>query len=435
MLDPLTVGILGLAVFLILVLLGTWIGFAAATVGLFGIALIKGWPALAGAAGYIFYAETASFTLSVIPLFILMGYFAGYGGLTRDIFYTARQWLGHFPGGLAIATAFGCAGFGACSGSSTATAAVMGKVAIPEMKRYNYDMKLATGTVAASGTMAAMIPPSVIMVVYGVLTEQSVGTLLIAGFVPGIMEAVLYSGMIYFRCRFNPKLGAALPPASWKERIISLKEPWGILVLIIIIMGGIYGGVFTPTEAGGIGAFGAFCIVLARRKLTWANLKESLLETGKTTAMIFVTLVGILILLRLFALSGITDTLISGILGLPWPPVAILILILILFIFLGMFIAPMAMLMLTLPLVFPVILKLGYDPIWFGVIAVTMCELAWITPPVAMNVYVVKAVVPEVSTDDIFRGVMWFFLMDIIRLAIMVAFPAVVLWLPYSMKG
>jgi tripartite ATP-independent transporter DctM subunit len=311
----------------------------------------------------------------------------------------------------------------------------MGRIAIPEMLKYKYDPKLASGSVAASGTMAAMIPPSIIMVIYGVITEQSVGILLVAGFLPGILEALLYSGMIFTRCLRNPKLGAGLPSVSWKERIYSLKDTWGVIMLIAIILGGLYGGIFTPTEAGGIGAFGALIIALIARKLTWANLKESLLETGKTTAMIFITLVGVLILLRLFALSGVTDAFINFILGLTWPPMAILAIILVLYVFLGMFIAPMGMLMLTLPLIFPIILELGYDPIWFGVIAVRMCEVAWITPPVGMNVYAVRAVTPNISAEDIFRGTFWFLTMDLLNLALLVVFPAIVLWLPMTMKN
>ena len=420
---------------MILVALGTWIGFAAAIVGLIGITLIKGWTATGGVAGFLPYSVSASFALSVIPLFILMGYFAFYAGLTRDLFSTARAWVGHFPGGLAIATAFGSAGFGACSGSSTAAAAVMGRVSIPEMKKYNYDLSLAAGAVAASGTMASMIPPSVVMVIYGVITEQSVGTLLIAGFIPGFLEAVLYSGMIYTRCRINPKLGAALPAFSWRQRIASLRGVWGMLVLMAMILGGIYTGVFTPTEAGGVGAFGALIMALALRKLDWENFKYSLLETGRTTAMIFATLVGVLILLRFFALSGVTRAFTGVMLGLPWPPIGILVVILVIYVFLGMFVSATGMLMLTLPLVFPVVIGLGYHPIWFGVIAVRMAEVAFITPPVGMNVYAVRAVTPDIAVEDIFRGTFWFLAMDMINLVLLIAFPIIALWLPSTMMS
>ena len=433
--DPMIVGIIGLAVFLILIIMGMWVGFAAALVGLIGIAAIKGWGAISMPASALTYQITASFPLSVIPLFIIMGYFAFYAGLTRDLFHTARQWFGHLPGGLAIATTFGCAGFGAVSGSSTAAAAVMGRVAIPEMRKYNYDPGLAAGSVAAAGTMASMIPPSVAMVIYGVITEQSVGTLLIAGFIPGILEAILYSGMILTRCHFNPALGAALPAASWKERFASLRHVWGMLVLMLLILGGIYLGWFTPTEAGGMGAFGAFIIALSLRKLTWANFKEGLLETGKTTAMIFGILIGVLILLRLFALSGLTGAFISFMLGLAWPPLGIFLLICVIYVILGMFVSVTGMLMLTLPLLFPVVIGLGYHPIWFGIMAVRLAEMAFITPPVAMNTYAVKAVTPDIPLEVIIKGTMPFLLMDVINVALLIAFPIIALWLPNTMRG
>ncbi|MFC1972397.1 TRAP transporter large permease [Chloroflexota bacterium] len=432
--DHVVIGIIGVAVFLILVSAGMWLGFAAAIIGIIGVWILGDWQAMGGLAGVLPYRTTSSFTLSVLPMFIIMGYFAFYGGLTRDLFYTARQWFGHFPGGLAIASAFGAAGFGACCGSSTASAAIIGKVAIPEMRKYNYDLGLASGAVAASGTMASMIPPSVVMVIYGLITEESIGKLLIAGFIPGMLEAVLYSGMIWIRCWRNPKLGGALPAASWKERILSLRMVWGMLLLMGSVLGGLYFGVFTPTEAGGMGAIGAFLIALGLRKLTWQNLKESLLETGKTTAMIFVMLVGIMLFLRFLALSGLTKVFIISILGLPWPPMAIMALVIVIYLILGMFVSAMGMLMLTLPLVFPVIIQLGYDPIWFGVIAVRLCETAFITPPVAMNVYAVKGTSPDIPTGTIIRGTIPFLYMDLINIALLMVFPALATWLPSTMK-
>jgi tripartite ATP-independent transporter DctM subunit len=299
--------------------------------------------------------------------------------------------------------------------------------------KYNYDPKLAAGAVAASGTMASMIPPSVVMVIYGVITEQSIGTLLIAGFIPGILEAILYSGMIYTRCRINPALGAGLPAYPWKQRLASLKGVWGMLVLMALILGGIYSGVFTPTEAGGIGAFGALVMALTLRRLQWSELKDSLLETAKTTAMIFATLVGVLILLRLFALSGLTRAFTTFMLDLPLPPLGVLGIILIIYVFLGMFVSATGMLMLTLPLVFPVVMGLGYHPIWFGVIAVRMAEVAFITPPVGMNVYAVRAVTPDITVEDIFKGTFWFLAMDMINIVLLIAFPIIALWLPGTM--
>jgi len=431
--DPTIVGIIGVAVFLILVVMGTWIGFAATVVGIVGITVIKGWGAVGGVAGFLPYSVTASFALSVIPLFIIMGYFAYYAGLTGDLYHTARQWVGHLPGGLAIATTFGAAAFGACTGSSTASAAVFGKVAIPEMKKYNYSNRLAAGSVATAGTLASMIPPSVVMVIYGILTEQSVGTLLIAGFIPGILQALLYSLLIYGWCKFLPSSGGSVAPASWKDRFIALKDTWGMLLLMTSIIAGLYVGIFTPTEAGGIGAFVALLMALGLRKLTWENLRLSLIETGKTTAMIFVTLVGVLILLRFLALSGITVAFTSAMISAPLPPAGVLTIIVFVYVILGMFVSATGMMMLTLPFVFPVITNLGYDPIWFGILVVTMCEIAFLTPPVAMNLYAVKSVTPDVPMEDIIKGVIPFLLTAVVFIIIISVFPQIVLWLPGTM--
>ena len=396
--------------------LGMRIAFAAALVGFVGLVILKGWAVAGGAVGFLPYRIVAHYPMSVIPLFIIMGYFAFYAGLTRDIFDAARKWVGHLPGGLAIATVFGCAGFAACSGSSTASAAVMGKIAIPEMRKYGYDQKLAAGVVAASGTLSSLIPPSFVIVIYGIITEQSIGALLIAGFIPGVISAFIYAAMLYFRIRFGRGgLAQTLPPTPWKARIISLRSIWGIVVLVLVVLGGLYTGVFTPTEAGGVGAFGAFLMALLLRRLSWSNIKESLLETGKTTAMIFTILVGVLILLRLLALSGITKLFTTTMLSLPWPPLAVLVGILFVYLILGTFMSGIGMMMVTLPLVVPVVVSLGYDPIWFGIIVIKMVEIAVITPPVGMNVYVTQGVAPDIP--------------------LLIAFPQIILFLPRTMRG
>ena len=252
--DPIIVAYLGIGAVFFLVILGMRIAFATAIVGITGIFFLKGWDTLMSVAGFLPHGIVAHYSLSVIPLFIILGYFAYFAGFTRDIFHTAREWVGHLPGGLAIATTFGCAGFAACTGASVASAAVMGKVAIPEMQRYGYQDRLAAGAVAAGGTLATLIPPSVPLVIFGIITEQSIGELLIAGLIPGIFSALIYTVMISARVRFNPSLAPPLPPASWKNRFLSLKNTWGISVIFVLIIGGIYTGVFTPTEAGGAGA-------------------------------------------------------------------------------------------------------------------------------------------------------------------------------------
>jgi len=431
--DPLIMGLLGLLAIFILVVLGMRIAFATALVGFVGLWSMKNIIVAGKVVGFLPHGIVAHYSLSVIPLFIIMGYYAFYAGLTDDIFKTARAWVGHLPGGVAIATVFGCAGFAACTGASTASAAIMGRVAIPEMIKSGYHPRLAAGVVAASGTLASLIPPSVVLVIYGIITEQSIGELLIAGFIPGIVSAAIYAGMIYTRVKITPGLGQLQPKATWKERIISLKGTWGVLVLIILIIGGIYSGVFTPTEAGGAGAFGAFLMALGMRRLTWARFKESLLETGHTTIMIFSIIVGVLIFVRFLALTGLPSDFSEFVLSLPIPPLLILLLILLIYVFLGMFLDAIGMMMLTLPIVFPAVVALGYNPIWFGIILVKMCEICLITPPVGLNVYIVRSVAPKIPLEEIFRGIIPFLAMDILTVFVLIIFPQIVTFLPETM--
>ena len=434
-LEPLAIGLIGIGVLVILFALGMHIAFAAALIGFLGIVFLRSWGVGIEVIGNIFYGETVRYSFSVIPLFILMGYFAYYAGLTADIFATARTWVGHLPGGLAIATVLGCAGFGAVSGSSTATAAVMGTVAIPEMRDYGYNRKLVAGVVAASGTLAALIPPSALIVLYAIIVEQSAGACLIAGIFPGIISALIYAGMLYIRVRLNPKLGPPKPPTSWKEKVTSLRGVWGILVLFVLVIGGLYAGIFTPTEAGAVGAFGALCLGLVSRRYTWSKFKQALLETGKTTVMIFLIIVGVLVFMRLLALSGFTTAVINWLMELTVPRLVILVGILFIYLFLGMFTTVASMMMLTLPLIFPVIVGLGYDPVWFGIIVVKMGEIALITPPVGLNVYVVNRVAPDIPLQDIFRGIWPFLAMDILTLVLLVAIPEISTFLPGLMIG
>jgi tripartite ATP-independent transporter DctM subunit len=433
--DPLIMGLLGLAAIFVLVVLGMRIAFATALVGFVGIWTMKNMGVAGKVLGFLPHGIVAHYSLSVIPLFIIMGYYAFYAGLTDDIFFTARQWVGHLPGGLAIASVFGCAGFAACTGASTASAAIMGRVAIPEMRRYGYHPRLAAGVVAASGTLASLIPPSVILVIYGIITEQSIGALLIGGFIPGVVSAAIYAGMIYTRVRITPELGKLQAKASWKEKLYALKGTWGVLVLIVLIIGGIYSGVFTPTEAGGAGAFSAFLMALFMRRLTLERLKESLLETGRTTIMIFSIIVGVLIFVRFLALTGLPATFAEFVLELPLPRLVVILLILCIYVFLGMFLDAIGMMMLTLPIVFPAVVGLGYDPIWFGIIVVKMCEICLITPPVGLNCYIVRSVAPDIPLEEIFRGIIPFVAMDILTVALFIAFPDIITFLPSRMLG
>jgi tripartite ATP-independent transporter DctM subunit len=433
--DPMVMGLLGLGAIFVLVVLGMRIAFATALVGFVGMWIMKNFSVAGNVLGFLPHAIVAHYSLSVIPLFIIMGYYAFYAGLTDDIFYTARQWIGHLAGGLAIATVFGCAGFAACTGASTASAAIMGRVAIPEMRKYGYHPRLAAGVVAASGTLASLIPPSVILVIYGIITEQSIGALLIGGFIPGVVSAIIYAGMIYTRVKLFPELGQLQPKASWKKKLFALRGTWGVLVLIVLIIGGIYSGVFTPTEAGGAGAFGAFLMALFMGRLTLERLKESLLETGRTTIMIFSIIVGVLIFVRFLALTGLPATFAEFVLELPLPRIIVILLIMSIYVFLGMFLDAIGMMMLTLPIVFPAVVALGYDPIWFGIIIVKMCEICLITPPVGLNCYIVRSVAPDIPLEEIFRGIIPFMVMDILTVALFIAFPQIITFLPNQMMG
>ena len=433
--EPILIGYIALAVMVVLIVMGMRIAFVAPLVAFCGIAALKDWNVALNMAGYLPHGIAAHYSLSVIPLFIIMGYLGFYSGLTRDIFTTAREWFGHLSGGLAIATTYGCAGFAACTGSSVASAAVMGKMAIPEMRKYGYQPGFAAGAVAAGGTIATLIPPSVPLVIYGIITEQSVGFLLMAGFLPGILSAIIYAVMIQIRVKFKPELAPPLEKATWKNRIISLKNTWGILAILTLMLGGIYTGVFTPTEAGGAGAMGVFIIGLVARRLDMKKFWQALLDTGKATVMIFAIIVGILIFVRFLALTGMPAAFSEAVVAMHVPRIFILLGILGLFVFLGMFLDLIGMMLLALPIVFPPIVALGYDPIWFGIIVVKMGEICLITPPVGLNVYVVNSVAPDIPSQEIFKGIIPFLGMDFLTLGILIAFPKIVTFLPSVMMG
>ena len=429
--DPVTVGIIGVVALSMLLVSGMRIAYATALCGLVGLWALRGYEPAAGLAGLMPYSESSHYSLLVLPLFVLMGYLAHHAGITRNIYWTARQWLGQLPGGLAIATIFGCAGFAAACGATTASAAVMGRVSLPELKRFGYDEKIAAGCVAAGGTLATMIPPSVIMVIYGFIAEQSIGALLLAGILPGLLQALSYSVMLYFRFRANPELGPSIPAVSWPDRIRSLSGTWGMFVLILIVLGGIYTGFATPTEAAGIGALGAFLMALPRMRR--GDLKTALLETARTTAMMFAIIVGVLIFVRFLAFSGMPGALVDTVLDLEVNRYVVLIGILAMYLVLGMFLDGIGMLLLTIPIVLPAVTALGFDPIFFGVLVVRMVEIGLITPPVGLNAFVLKGVAPDIPIGNIFRGCGWFVAVDLVNVAILIAFPAIILLIPQSM--
>jgi tripartite ATP-independent transporter DctM subunit len=429
----LQIGLLGTGVFLLLVIFGMPVAFAGALVGSVGVLVLKGVGGVLGMLGYLPYALTSKYTFGVIPMFILMGFLAYHAGLANNVFWAVKQWTGHVHGGVAIATVFGCAAFGATSGSSTAAAAVFAKVAIPEMRKYQYDQKIAAGTVAASGTLSSIIPPSMLIVIYGLLTEESVAKLLIAGIIPGILSALIYAAMLWCRIKLNPRLGPPTAPVTWKERFSSLKGTWSLAVIFIVLVGGIYTGIFTPTEAGGVAAFVAFAIGLAARRLTLDGFKRALVETGATAVMVFAILVGTLIFMHFLAISGVSRAVIEFVANLGVAPIFVLCGMLFIYLIIGCFVSATAMIMLTIPIFFPSILALGFNPIWFGIIVIKMCEIAVITPPLGLNVYAVKSVATDISTGDIFRGITPFLAMDILTLVILVIFPQITLLLPQHM--
>ena len=431
--EPNLVGILGIIVLIILIFARMHIGIAMALVGFGGFAYIVGLEPALGLLKTVPYTTFASQGLSVIPLFILMGSFAFAAGMSEDLYRTVHKIFGHFRGGLAMATVAACACFAAISGSSLATAATLGKVAMPEMRRYKYDAALATGAIAAGGSIGILIPPSVILIIYGIITEQSIGKLFLAGFIPGVLEAVFYIFTIMILTRRRPELGPPGPRATAGEKFRALLKTWEVGVLFLVVIGGIYMGVFTPTEAAGVGAFGTFCFAAMRRKMNWETLKTSLLSTTSTVGMLFMIILGAMILGYFFSVSRLPFELATWVGGLPVNRYVVLILILVVVLLLGCIMDSMAIVLLTVPVFYPMILQLGFDPIWFGIIVVRVTEMGLITPPVGLNVYVIQGITGE-RMGTIFRGVAPFILADICEIILLIAIPQITLFLPSLMS-
>lgn len=429
-----TATLLGLAAMLVLILLDVPIAFAMGVVGLVGTALLKSWPVSLQLAAVVVRESGFQYLLSVLPMFILMGNFVTHSGLSRQLYKAAYSFLGHHKGGLALSTIVACGGFGAACGSSLATAATMSKVAYPEMRRMRYSKALSSGSIAAGGTLGILIPPSIVMVVYAILTEQSVGKMFIAGILPGLLAIVLYICAVRWVTWRDPAAGAAGERTTWRERLAALKDVWGVLLLFILVIGGIYGGVFTATEAGGVGACGAFLFALLRRRLTWAVLADVLLESARTTGMIFTILIGALIFANFVNFTTLPAALIDVIGGSQLSPTMVIVVICLIYVVLGCVLESMSMIMLTVPIFYPVVQFLGLDLIWFGIIVVMVTELSLITPPVGMNMVVIKGLLPDVDMKTIFKGVIPFVVADIVRLAIIILVPSIALLLPGLMK-
>jgi C4-dicarboxylate transporter DctM subunit len=431
--SPVTVGLIGLALLVLLLFSRTWIAFAMAFVGFVGFAYLGGIDAALGVLATVPYGTVANYTVAVVPLFILMGSIASNTGISGDLYETGYKWMGHLPGGLAVGTIAACAGFAAICGSSMATAATMGKVALPEMKKYRYSPSLATGCVAAGATLGIMIPPSLAFILYGILTEESVGLLFMAGILPGILLAALFVITILILTKNNPEIGPPGPRRSTREKIASLKNTWAMVLLFLCVMGGIYVGVFTPSEAGAIGAFGAIIITAAGRRLTLRNFFSSLLETGQITAMIMFLFVGAMIFMRFLAITKLPFALAESVRSLPLPPYAIFSVIVLVYILLGMFLDVVSAVALTIPIIFPTVVALGFDPIWFGVIVTLVQEMGLITPPVGMNVFVLAGAT-EVPIGIMFRGVLPFVLAMLVGIVLLSVFPQIALFIPNMMK-
>lgn len=432
--EPLIAGLLGISFLFVLMFFGMPIAFAMGLVGFCGYSFVVGVDPSFSQLESVPYGVGSDYILSVLPLFLLMGQFAFYAGLSQDLYDTCYKWLGHFPGGLAMATVGGCAAFAAVCGSSVATSATMGSVARPAMKKYGYDDRLALGSIAAGGTVGILIPPSIVFILYGILTEQSIGRLFLAGFLPGILAIFLYIVAIVVQVRINPGLGPPGPLTKMRDKLLSLKNTGATIVLFALVMGGIYLGFFTPTEAGAVGAFGALVMALIKKRLTWRTIFQCLLDTGRMTAMLIVIFVGAMLFNYFLAVTNLPMDLAQLIADQNSNRYIVLIAIIAVYLFLGCIMDPGSMIILTIPIVFPLIQALSFDPIWFGVIIVMVAEIGTITPPVGLNVFVVKAVAPEVPITKIFRGILPFWAVDMIRLAILVALPQISLFLPNIMR-
>jgi C4-dicarboxylate transporter DctM subunit len=433
--DPLLVGITAFLVLIFLLAITVPIGVAMMLCGVGGLAMIIGLVPSFSLFGTTVMQSVVTYDLSIIPLFILMGALASRSGLSQELYDAFNAWLGGFRGGLALATVGACGAFAAICGSSVATAATMSKVALPEMKKYRYSDSMATGSVAAGGIIGILIPPSVILVLYGLLTESSIGDLFIAGFLPGILTIVVFMIVISIVTRLHPESGPAGEKSTWKQKLNATLRTWAITALFATVIGGIYFGVFTPTEAAGVGAFGALFIAFSRKRLNREMMKETLLETGQTSAMIFTILIGAITLNNLVIFSGLANALADFVSGLDMSPATVMLIILLMYLIMGCFLDALAMILLTVPIFYPIVLDLGYDPIWFGIIVVMVVELGLITPPIGMNVFVIKGMVQSVPLVSIYKGVLPFVIGQVVLIIAVFLIPEIALWLPETARA
>jgi C4-dicarboxylate transporter DctM subunit len=434
--SPQEIGLIGLGSMLLLLALRVPVAFSMALVGILGYAAVSGLTAAFKVAGMVPYTCIATYGFSVVPLFLIMGAFLSRAGLVTDLFRTARLWVGNISGGLVHATIVAGSLFGAASGSGLAATTILATVCVPEMRKGGVDKVLACGTVAAVGPIVQMIPPSILMVIYCIITGTSLGKLLIAGIFPGILLALSFMALIYLRVKRNPLLAPLLgEQVSWKTRFSSLKSVWGIAMLAILVLGGIYSGIFTPTEAGAVGAFGALILAIFAKGRDFGELRISLLDSAKVAGMIFLIIVGAFIFGYFLSITRIPNLVSEFITGLAVDRIWVLIGVMIMYIIAGMFIDVVASMFITLPIIFPAMINLGFDPIWFGVLIVMQCEIAGISPPFGLCLFLVKGVVKDVTLNEVIRGIIPFFLVDLIVLVLYIAFPQIALFLPQRMLG
>ena len=425
-----TEALIGFGAMLLLILLQVPVAFAMALVGLLGTAWMRSWPGAYAMAGSVVNESGFQYMLSVVPLFVLMGNFITQSKLSKELYGAAYAFLGHRKGGLAMSTIVACGGFGAVCGSSLATTATMSKVAYPEMRKLGYSEGMASGSIAAGGTLGILIPPSIVMVVYAILTQQSIGKMFAAGILPGLLAIGCYMLAVRWTIWRTPEAGLPGQRLDWRERLRALKEVWGVVVLFGIVMGGIYGGVFTSTEAAGIGACGAFLFAWLRRRLSWSVLSEVLVESARTTGMLFMVLIGALIFANFINFTSLPADLQSYVQQFNVSPVMVIVIICAIYILLGCVLESMSMVLLTVPVFYPLVQHLGFDLIWFGIIVVVVTEISFITPPVGMNVMVLKSLLPHLSMRTLFKGVVPFVFADVFRLGVLIAFPTISLLLP-----
>ncbi|MFN4164750.1 MAG: TRAP transporter large permease [Ferrovibrio sp.] len=427
--SPALVGILGFGAVLALMLLRVPVAVAMGLVGAAGFLLLQGWDGLAYVMGSSPFESVFPYSLSVVPLFVMMGVFATYAGLSRQLYDAAYAFLGHFRGGLALATIGACAAFGSICGSAIATAATMCRVALPEMRRRGYADSLATATIAAGGTLGILIPPSIILLIYALLTEQSLGKLYVGALLPGLLGTGLYMLAIAATVRLNPASGPAGERMAWPQRLRTMRSVWPVFLLFVVVIGGMFAGVFSPNEAASVGAVGALLFALAGRTMGLSRFKDSLLETASTSAMIFLILIGAGLFNFFLEVTNAPQLVVQQIQALNVSPALFLVLLTVFYVVLGALMDDLAMMLLTLPFVFPAVQALGIDPLWFGIYMVTIVEIGMIVPPVGMNLFVIQGV-GQVKLPTVIRGILPFVLADLVRVGLLIGFPQIVLWLP-----